>query len=313
MQPESPIRTGPSSTQDEKGRIEGWKDSGRPGRPRMRRRLRPGRGGRNVAQFLRDEHVANLTINESTLEQVNAVLEVRRASLSPKPNGTPTDQAVFLTYIIRFDNKGYRVFSLPKLLEYFHQAKYVERIIATLETSQSLQSSRMAGTYLELRLDEKDPNNCSISVTSDNGDWVDSSFSAIKEVLSKCGNKSAWARSAWTLLGIQITGVTFGFLISLWAALRISPHLAIENSFLISFIFVLLVFSNTWTHINQRLIALVNYTFPNLKFYRPTKDRIHWLLQALIGGIAVAITLFVLNFLFSYFGQILGELATSGS
>jgi len=246
-----------------------------------------------LAHFFRDENVGNLTINEEALEQISSVFQSRHATMQPTSTtaGTTGSQSVFLTYIIRFDNKGYRVFALDDLLRYFRQAIYVERILFVLESDQSMRSNRAVGTYLELRLDEKDPNNCNLTATSNDGDWVESSFSAVKEVLSKCGTKSGWARSAWTQLGIQIIGVTVGFLISLWAALRISPHLAIENAFLISFIFVLMIFSNTWTYLNQRLLALVGYAFPNLKFYRSTKDRLHWLLQTVIGGIVVAITL----------------------
>src|SRR3990167_1544663 len=262
-----------------------------------------------MAHFFRDQHVTNLSLNEDSLSQISAVFANRARTINAGvPENDETGKRAFFTYIVRFDNKGYRVFSLEELLRYFHQAKEIERVIFTVETGESLRSIRQLGTYIELRLDERDPGSCYLAVTSDDGDWVDSSFSAVQDVLLKCKNKNGWARTAWTQFGVQITGVTLGFVLSLWAAIKISQKLAIENSFVISFFFLLLIFSNTWTYLNQKIISFINSLFPNLKFYRPGKDRIHWLMQAIIGGIAVAVTLYILNLAVSYIGDILGSL-----
>ena len=262
-----------------------------------------------MAHFFRDEHVTNLTLSEENLKQISVVFASREKTINATVlKDDNTGKRAYFTYIIRFDNKGYRVFSLEELLRYFHQAKEIERIIFTLETGECLRSIRQVGTYMELRLDERDPNSCYLAVTSDDGDWVDSSFSAVQDVLLRCKNKNKWARTDWTTFGVQITGVTLGFVLSLWAAIKISPKLAIENSFIISFLFVLLIFSNTWTYLNQKILSLIKFYFPNLKFYRPSKDRIHWLMQALIGGVAVAITFYILNLVFTYIGDILGDL-----
>lgn len=262
-----------------------------------------------MARFLRDEILTNLTIDEEALTQISQVFAARAATmpeeLQPPPRHEPPN--FFLTYIIRFDNKGYRIFSLEDLLNYFRQANYVERILFTLESRISVQNNRNIGSFMELRFDEKEPNTCILAVSSDGGDWVDASFSATKEVLDKQKNWNRWARSTWTHLLIQILGVFVGFLISLWAASKISPSLSIENAFLISFILVLLIFSNLWVYINQRLHALVNAVFPNLKFYRPHRDKMHWLFQAVVGGVVVAITLYIINQMFAYIGKILGS------
>jgi len=266
-----------------------------------------------MSYFLRDQYVTNVSVDEDSLRQINAVFEGReRAINTDVPENDNTGKRAVLTYIIRFDNKGYRVFSLVDLLRYFHQAKGVERVIFTVETGESLRSIRQLGTFLELRLDEKDPNGSSLTVTSNDGDWVEASFSAVQDVLVKCKNKNGWVRTAWTQLGVQIIGITLGFILSLWAAVKISPKLAIENSFVISFLFVLLIFSNTWTHLNQKIISFINALFPNLKFYRPRKDRMHWLMQTIIGGIAIAVTLYILSWVFSYVGDILGGLVKKG-
>ena len=130
------------------------------------------------------------------------------------------------------------------------------------------------GDHLELRLDKKDENNNLLSVTSDDSDWVDSSFSAVQEILSKCKTRNGWVRSAWSALGIQILGVIGGFGFSLWAASRISQKLTIENAFVITFLFSLLIFSNVWGYINSIVVRYVHRVFSNVQFYLPDKDRI---------------------------------------
>ena len=266
-----------------------------------------------MGHFLRDERVANLSVNEESLRQISAVLDSRqRAMNADVPEDDKTGKRAILSYIIRFDNKGYRVFSLDDLLRYFNEADEVERVIFTLETGESLRSSRQLGAFVELRIDARDPNSCSLTVTSDEWDWVDSSFCAVRDILVRYKNKNGWVRTAWTQLGVQIIGVTLGFVLSLWAAVKISPKLAIENSFVISFLFVLLVFSNTWTYLNQRMMLFINDVFPNIKFYRSGKDRLHWLMQAVIGGVAIAVTLYILSWIFSFVGDILGGLVEKG-
>lgn len=261
-----------------------------------------------MAHYLRDERISNLSINADSLAQLSAVFADRAATLnvnvSEIDNGS---NRAFLTYVIRFDNKGYRVFSLEDLLRYFQLAKEVERVLFTVETGESQRSNRQAGTYLELRLDEKDPNTCFITVTSDDKDWVDASFAAVHDVLTKCKNMNGWTRTAWTQFGVQIVGVTLGFIFSLWAAAKIAPKLVIDNPFILSFLFVLLIFSNVWTYLNQRILWVLNTAFPNIKFYRPDKGRLHWLMQALIGGIVFAIVMFVLSQASSILMDILGS------
>ena len=93
---------------------------------------------------------------------------------------------------------------------------------------------------------------------------------------------------------------------------QISPKLKIENAFIISFLFALLIFSNTWLYFRNLILTTVNKYFPNLKFYRPSKDRMHWLMQAVIGGIIVAIIIYLLSLGFSFIGDFLGKIASNG-
>jgi len=261
-----------------------------------------------MANFWRDQYIVNISVTEDILKQINTLFVSRIKGLNDSVQDNDPNKKIFINYIIRFDGKGYRIFSLEELLRYFDQAKQIERIIFTLENSESLGSNRQTGICIELKLDQLTANGCSLLVTSNDENWVDASFSAIQDVLTKCKNKHGWMRTAWTPLSIQIVGVAVGFFISLWAAVKISPKLSIQNSFVICFLFILLIFSNTWGYLNQKILFFVDCVFPNLKFYRPNKDQSHWFTQAIIGGIALAITLWILSFAFSYIGNVLSEI-----
>ncbi len=258
-----------------------------------------------MAHYLRDERITNVTINADSLKQISEVFIERETSLNINNIDNSNNKKAFISWIIRFDNKGYRVFDLNDLLRYFNTSKDIERVIITIETTESLSSGRQIGTYSELRLDRNDQNSCLLTVSSDDKDWVDATFSAVNDVVTKSKNKNGWARSAWTQFGVQIIGVTFGFIISLWAASIIAPRLSIENPYVISFFFILLIFSNTWTYLNKRILWILDHTFPNLKFHRKDKERLQWLLQAIVGGIVVAIVIFALSKVITFLVNIL--------
>lgn len=262
-----------------------------------------------MAQFLRDTHLKNVKVTEDTLVQLTEVFANRGQPLIDAATQQQNDdKKPFLTFIIRFDGKGYRLFSLEELIRHFRRANEVERIVITIETPESLRSNRLVGEHLDVRFDKIEENNCFISVTADDSDWVDASYSAVSEIINKHKTKNGWARSGWSTLTIQLLGVVGGFALSLWAASRISPSLSIENAFVITFFFALLIFSNAWSYINTIVLSRVHRTFPNIQFYRPDKDRINWLLQALIGGIATAFMLYIFSLLFTFIGEFLSEI-----
>ncbi|AKR44672.1 hypothetical protein ACJ67_09555 [Methylophilus sp. TWE2] len=215
--------------------------------------------------------------------------------------------------MIRFDDKGYRVYTIDDLLRYYRIAKSVERIIITIEAFESLRTQRAIGTVLEVRLDEKDPNTSYLTATSDNRDWVDASFSSIQEGLAKFQNKNRWAYSAWTALGVQISGVTLGFLLSLWAASKIAPKLTVENAYILTFLFMLLIFSNTWTYLNHFCLRLIHISFPNIKFIRSDKENLHWLMQAVVGGVIGAIVLYLLGQASSFLLEIMSGIVNKNA
>ncbi len=261
-----------------------------------------------MAHYLRDERVTNLSINEDNLRQLNGVFSERVAAINANvPADEEGNKKAYLAYIIRFDNKGYRIFLLEDLLRYFQIAKKIERVLFTVDTGESIRSNRAIGTFFELRLDEKDSNNCFLTIASDNKDWVDASFSAVHDVLSKCEKRNGWARSTWTQFGVQIVGVILGFILSLWVATRVAPMLTIENSSLFAFLFVLFIYFSIWTYLNQRILWVLNAAFPNMRFYRPDKERLDWVMKAIVGGIVVAIVLYLLGIVFSFLWNVLSS------
>jgi len=181
-----------------------------------------------MAQFLRDAHLTNIKITEDTLIQLTEVFANRAQPLIDAATQQENeDKKPFLTFIIRFDGKGYRLFSLDELIRHFKRANEVERIIITIETPASLRSNRLVGEHLDVRLDKIEEKNCYLSVTADDSDWVDASYSAVIEVINKHRTRNGWARSGWSTLTIQLLGVIAGFALSLWAASKISPKLSI--------------------------------------------------------------------------------------
>ena len=162
---------------------------------------------------------------------------------------------------------------------------------------------------MEVRFEKHDGVPGFLTVSADDADWVEASFSAINEVLLKFKNKHHWARSQWSALVIQITGVVVGFALSLWAASSISLHLALENSFVITFLFVFVLFANIWGPINATILNVVHSLFPNISFFRPNKDKVNWIMRAIVGGIATAFTLYLFSSIFSYIGKFINEIS----
>ena len=78
--------------------------------------------------YLRDQMLPNLSIKESDLRALSAVLHAAKASAPAVQNQQP-----WLHHLIRFDEQGNRAFSLDDLLNFFNGASAVERLIMTLD------------------------------------------------------------------------------------------------------------------------------------------------------------------------------------
>lgn len=260
-----------------------------------------------MSKFLRDRYIKNISLNDDRLNKLNDVfLELRSSNNANLPDTDEgRNQGVVLTYVIRFDNKGFTLTDFDKVIKYHNGAKNTERIIFILDSNQSHFSNAQLGKRIELRFDKNDPNNCILSVQDDDPEWVDSTYCKIEEELSKYRNKHFIVRNAWTPFAVQIVGVIFGFLLSLWAALRISPLLNIEYSLIVSFILAFLIFSNIWTYLNQQILKALDFFYPNISF--ADSKGLHWLAKSFLSALFVAAALFLLNEIFSYIGLLLNE------
>lgn len=258
-----------------------------------------------MASYLRDEQLHNITVDAELIEQISSEL-MRRSRTMPEYEEINDDgnHDVFIIFTIRFDQKGYKAFTPEELLRYFNQASSVERILFQIESGKSLTTNRAIGSYLSIHLDNLQPS--FLTVSSENETWMDGAFSSVKEIIEKHKNKNHLFRNPWVELIIQLFGVLIGFALSLWGASKIEPNITIENAFLISFLLLLLIFSNLWSQISPLLKSLLSRAFPNIKFHRTNKDRLHWLYQTIVGGVVLAGALIILNGIFNFIGKMLG-------
>ena len=266
-----------------------------------------------MGQFLRDQHLTNLNIDEATLVNLNDFLVAQAAGhnaavaaqIAGQPPQAIVGKALISFYVIRFDEKGYRFINFADVTQHYASATYVERVIFTQDSGENRQTQGLIGANVELRLDAKDANSCRLTVTSDNQAWVDATFTGVTDILNRRRSFSRFVRTQWTGLVIQLFGVIAVFSLSLWAAVIIAPYLKVENAFVISLIFTLLIFSNLWTYGFNQLARLIDYAFPNVRFKRYGKGP-HWLTTGLIVGLVSAGVIYVLNKLFALAGNILG-------
>lgn len=265
-----------------------------------------------MAKFLRDIKISNITVTEQLLVSINDFLEDRCLSGNKNieqcdlPPEQKSDQRLALSYIVRFDNRGYKLFDPDEAMRYYQQASVVERVIISLNSLLSERTNRQYGAFVEVRLDASDHNACYIQVSADEGDTADAIYNGLQEILIKHKNKNGWVRNVWTQLLVQIFGVAAGFILSLISAIEASPYLKVENAFVITFIFAFLIFSNTWGFLNQQILRLLNYAFPNIRFVRQGKNAIHWLIQGLLGGLLVSAFLYAFGNIMSWVGSVIG-------
>lgn len=258
-----------------------------------------------MPRYLRDELITDFTITEDALGRLVDELFARYL-LMPEYLQNTEEPDVILIMTIRFDEKGYRAFDKETLLKYFREAHEVERVVFELSSGESIRSNKASGSYIDLRFDKHENSVCYATYSSDDENWMNGSFNAIHEILKNYKNFVGLARSPWIELIIQLSGIFLGFILSLYGASIIAPNLTIENPFLISFVLVLLVFSNLWGYVNQRLKGLIYKTFPKVVFKRPHKDKLLWFKQTLVGSVIVAIIFYLIGLGFSYIGKMLG-------
>ena len=234
-----------------------------------------------MAKFLRDRQIKNLSITKTRIKELFDLCNTHAESLVR--GGLPASD-LEVKCMIRFDEKGYTVFNLVELFTLYEHAHEVERLVFTIETRQSLDTNRRFGPFLELTLDKKNRFGF-LTVSSDDRVWVEAAFSALNEAIVKSVAWYAFVRTVWTELMLQVSGVVGVFLLSLLAAKHLSPSLAVENSFLIAFLFAFLLAGNVWGFLQRQMHLAIESVFPNVQFVRVGKEHLHWLYQACVSAI----------------------------
>lgn len=251
-----------------------------------------------MGRYLRDESIKNVTVDEDILKDISDEFLSRALKINetiPESERATSTKTQLVSYIIRFDRKGYRFYSIEELLKFYKSAGQVERVIICMESQESRHTNREFGCHSELRFDSNDPNNCWLSVSSEEKDWVESTYSAYRDIISAIKNKNGIFRTSWTPLVVQVGGVIVGFLLSLVVAEKVTPLLSVDSPFVVSFLFVLLIYSNLWMYLNQLVLKGINLSFPNVRFQRKNSYVLHWTAQAVVGGVIAAFVLYVIG------------------
>lgn len=220
-----------------------------------------------MSQYLRDQTLKNLNMSEKALEEINkALVQIRDEENKQIGNDIKRPKRLLLTYTIRFDGKGFKLYGYGKVMDYFRSAKEVERFIFQLDSMEHFKSYKYTGKGVEIRVDSKNPNNCFLIVQDDQQNWVENTFLTLQETINKHDNKNNLMRNRFVVSSIQIFGVLAGVLLSLWLASKVSPKLNTPYPYGIAFIIALLIFSNIWTYLYVIILRCVDIFWPNISF-----------------------------------------------
>ncbi|MBX9297694.1 hypothetical protein K5M33_11520 [Chromobacterium vaccinii] len=232
-----------------------------------------------MAFFMHDQSVQNITLDEASIRQINTIFQRRRESLRAEL----AEQNIYLTYIIRFDNKGYKIFSIDELIQYFNQAKSIDRIVFTIESDLSISTARRTGTYFELFLNSNNTINSGLIAFSDNHkEWAENSFNETYNILDKFKNSNYFAHHPLSKLAARLISLFILFLLSILITIKIPLNPKLENGKPFAFLLIFLAFSNIYTYLIQLSSWFLTQQFPSIKFSNTTSRATHWFIQAII-------------------------------
>lgn len=237
---------------------------------------------------LRDKYLRNITISEKTLTGLNSKL-IDIIDITNQQE-TDTNKKIFLTYIIRFDEKGRSLFSFQEALKCYKDAKRIERFIFAIDCVQSYHN-KMFGKSIAIHFDAFDQNNCKIVIQGDDSNWVDNTYSALMDVLEKTKNYNFIIRNSITPFLVQVGGVIVGILLSIRGAQWLEPRLKIQYALPFAFVIVFLLFSNFWTYLYTALLRCVDRLWPNATFKEKQNNLMivfQWAMNIILGAIFLA-------------------------
>lgn len=257
----------------------------------------------SMANYSRRKLIDSLSISSGTLSELCDAFD---NSFNNLKNRYSNNNLIFLVeYAIVFDGEERRCNKSSDLISIYNRAKKVESISLSIA---SKNEQKEFVDYMSLFLDSKNNSRCLFSAYSDIHDWLDSCWFITSNIISKHRNKNYLIRTEFTNFLIQIVMVVFGFVLSLWAASKIEKNIAIDNSFEFSFLFIFIVFSNVWTYASRIILFILNFLFPNIKFFCGGKDDFHWTVKLLITTIVGAVFLYFANACVSFVSEIFSSM-----
>ncbi|MCI5070141.1 hypothetical protein [Acidovorax sp.] len=265
-----------------------------------------------MPSYVKDTQLRNLVITDDCLKELDNVLQERVHTLNDQPQAD--SDLLISSYVVRFDSLGYRTYSWDEAWSNYQGAAKVERVVLAA-TSLSGQSTNFEkGARIELRLDKDAKGSSHLIVSGDNKDWVNTSFSTLESVLKRRRDLATMiVRTQWTILVLQLGGVFAGILLAIWLATKTAPILqGIEYPRATSFAFWLLVFSNMWPHLQQRLHAGLDALFPNVRFSRKGDHWVQTLIREGARATGIAVALWIFTWLTKWMMSVVGPFVNLG-
>jgi len=253
-----------------------------------------------MGNYRKDFNLTKKTLSEESLNQFNFIITQAESALNKKNAAG----YCFITYIIRYDNKGYRLFDFSDVLRHYKLADRIEKISLNLYVSPDMPSNMSGEEMIEIFFANGEENSY-IVVEGDNQDWVNATYVLVDDVLRQCKSRFSWVKGAWVPLMVQMLGVLSIFTFSLVFSYLITPLLNIENPFFISFIFGFLLLSNIWGYVNPIIMQFMKRSFPNIYFQRNNKKHLSETVQNIVATWLIPIILVALSLLYHFLYPIL--------
>jgi hypothetical protein len=246
-----------------------------------------------MSSYLRDKHYQNITITKEGMSKINSELESIRDRVNITANINPENK-LNIYYIIRFDDKGFKITNFGDVTKHFDEAGHFNRIFYILECDKNKLSNREHGKSIEISFVTDGSSTSKIIVQDDDKSWVNESFLSLDEQIKKYKNFNNIVSNLYVGMLIQFIGVFTGFSISLRTADILSSKINIENSLVFTFIFVFLLFSNLWMYLYPFIVTSIATIFPSISF---KKNEPHWLLKGCLQYLVNLSLIFFLGYL----------------
>ncbi|WP_415301791.1 hypothetical protein [Alcaligenes sp. SJTW-7] len=256
--------------------------------------------------------VKNIVLDDAAIQQLHRAV-LQRIALH-NANIQDPDFQLTPVYVVRFDNRGYKTYSEDEAWEYYKSAGTVERVVLQAESVIGVKTNYQVGAQIEIRLDTDANASSHILVGGDSRDWVETTFTALEEILSRQkSTATSVIRTQWMVLALQLIGVFAGLLLCLWLATLSAPYLSgVEYPRALSFAFWFLVYSNLWGYIQMRALTGIGIIFPTVRFSRKGEHWTQVVVRKAFETSGLAILLWALAWLTKWAASVIAPFVTLG-